>query len=186
MKGALVAAERASLLRPSGGGKTYTTHDAVEAIRRIDLDVPAGELVAVVGPHGSGRPRCTHWIPGLKPATRGRITVPGRRIRGISPDRARLIKEAGVPPWLDARRNVELALRKRRIPAFERAAIARRSLDDPFEAVMPADCVVVLSPRPARVTAELTIGVPPPRRADDPCRRAYARDRSTGLRAVAA
>jgi NitT/TauT family transport system ATP-binding protein len=38
-------------------------------------------------------------------------------------------KDTGLLPWLDARRNVELALRDRKLPAFERAAIAQRRLD---------------------------------------------------------
>ena len=116
-------------LRLAGIGKTYTSHDAVEAVRAVDLDVAAGEFVCVVGPRGSGTSTLLAMVAGLEPVTRGRITSGGRRVRGSGSDRALLIKDAGLLPWLDARRNVELALRHRRLAAFDRAAIARRCLD---------------------------------------------------------
>jgi NitT/TauT family transport system ATP-binding protein len=246
-------------LRLAAVGKTYTAHDAVEAVHTVDLDVAAGELVCLVGPRGSGTSTLLAMVAGLEPATRGRITSGGRRVKGSGPDRALLIKDAGLLPWLDARRNVELALRHRRLAAFDRAAIARRCLDlvsmhrfestpavelsaaqqhrvalaralaadpvvllmdepfadldpkarvamydelqavwtatrktivfathDPLEAVTLGDRVLVLSPRPARVLAELAVGLPRPRRADDPAVQACARDVLLGLRAAAA
>jgi ABC-type sugar transport system ATPase subunit len=142
MKGALAFRTPAlPLLRLSNVGKTHTTHDAVEAIHSVDLEVTSGELVAVVGAPGCGTTTLLAMVAGLEPTTRGRITCNGRRVRGTGPDRALLIKEAGLLPWLDARRNVELALRDRRIPAFERAAIARRCLD-----VVSPDLQAVLFP----------------------------------------
>jgi len=83
-------------LRLAGVTKTYTAHDAVEAVRTIDLDVAAGEFVCVVGPRGSGTSTLLAMVAGLEPATRGRITSAGRRVRGSGPDRALLIKDAGA------------------------------------------------------------------------------------------
>ncbi|MFC8680717.1 metal ABC transporter ATP-binding protein [Microbacterium ureisolvens] len=43
----------------------------------LDLDVHAGELVAVLGPSGSGKTTLLRAILGLEPLSRGRITVEG-------------------------------------------------------------------------------------------------------------
>jgi len=48
----------------------------------VDLDVAAGELVAVVGPSGSGKSTLLHLIGALDRADGGSIEVAGRRVDG--------------------------------------------------------------------------------------------------------
>ena len=249
----------ASALRLASVGKTYTMHGAAEAIRSIDLDVRPGELVGVIGPRACGTSTLLAMIAGFELPTRGRITADGRRVRTRATDRVLVGSDTGLLPWLDARRNVELALRERRLPEFERAALARRALDlvslhrfattpagelslahqhrvalaralvtaptlllmddpyrdldaknraalndellavwtatrttivfvahDPIDAVMLADRIILLSPQPSRVIAEIAIDLPRPRRRDDADVRAHARDLMVGVRAAAA
>jgi ABC-2 type transport system ATP-binding protein len=52
----------------------------VEAVRGIDIDVAAGELVAFLGPNGAGKSTTLRMLTTLLPPTSGSATVAGRSI----------------------------------------------------------------------------------------------------------
>ncbi|MGA2592474.1 MAG: ABC transporter ATP-binding protein [Bryobacteraceae bacterium] len=56
----------------------------VPALRGVDLDVPPGEFLAVVGPSGSGKSTLFHIIGGLTPATAGSVRIGGQDIASLS------------------------------------------------------------------------------------------------------
>ena len=58
----------------------------VEILRGIDLDIPAGQSIAVVGPSGSGKTSLLMVMAGLEPVTAGSIRVAGQPIQGLSED----------------------------------------------------------------------------------------------------
>lgn len=58
------------------GGKGVTTR----ALAGIDLDVPAGEFLAVMGPSGSGKSTLLNCIATIERATAGQIIVSGRDV----------------------------------------------------------------------------------------------------------
>jgi putative ABC transport system ATP-binding protein len=54
------------------------------ALRGVDLEIGAGELVAVVGPSGSGKTTILNLVTGIDRPTAGTVTVGGRRIDTMS------------------------------------------------------------------------------------------------------
>ena len=56
----------------------------VQALRGVDLDVPPGEFLAIVGPSGSGKSTLFHIIGGLTPATGGRVKIAGQDISSLT------------------------------------------------------------------------------------------------------
>ena len=103
-----------ALTRRYGDGST-----AVDALRGVDLDVRAGELVAVMGPSGSGKSTLMHLLAGLDKPTSGTVTIAGTELNALG-DAAltRLRREHigfifqffNLLPMLDAEENVLLPL----------------------------------------------------------------------------
>jgi putative ABC transport system ATP-binding protein len=60
------------LTRRYGEGDT-----AVDALRGVSLDVPKGQLTAVMGPSGSGKSTLMHILAGLDKPTSGEVTIAG-------------------------------------------------------------------------------------------------------------
>ena len=54
------------------------------ALRGIDLEIGAGELVAIVGPSGSGKTTILNLVSGIDRPSSGTVTVEGLRIDALS------------------------------------------------------------------------------------------------------
>jgi len=67
------------VIRLDGVTKTYQA-GAPPALADVDMDVAAGEVVAVMGPSGSGKSTLLNLIAGLDRPSAGTVTVAGRRI----------------------------------------------------------------------------------------------------------
>jgi putative ABC transport system ATP-binding protein len=77
-------ANPASIIRARGLRKVYQTGKVyVEALRGVDLDVPAGEFLSIVGPSGSGKSTLFHIIGGLTPPSSGEVIVAGRNVSAV-------------------------------------------------------------------------------------------------------
>ena len=91
----------------------------IHVLADLNLEVPAGEFLALMGPSGSGKSTLLNLIGGLDRPTRGSVTVAGERIdafpeRRLAGWRARHIgfvfQLYNLIPVLTAERNVELPL----------------------------------------------------------------------------
>ena len=100
--------------------KTYTRgKQKVEVLHRLNLDIAAGEFLALMGPSGSGKTTLLNLIGGLDRPDQGEIDVAGQRIdklsnRDLAKWRARnvgfVFQFYNLMPMLSAERNVELPL----------------------------------------------------------------------------
>jgi putative ABC transport system ATP-binding protein len=81
------------ILQASGITKTIDsgTH-RVEILRGIDLEVPAGQFVAIMGASGSGKSTLLGLLAGLDAPTTGRIVVDGVDITGLNEDKLALVR----------------------------------------------------------------------------------------------
>ncbi|MCZ2812011.1 ATP-binding cassette domain-containing protein [Modestobacter sp. VKM Ac-2979] len=90
-----VPTRAAPVVRLTGVGRTYATGAAaLPAVRDVDLDVGAGEVVGVVGRSGSGKSTLLRLAAGLEPPDGGRVELAGadawprhRRRRAVRPRR---------------------------------------------------------------------------------------------------
>ena len=209
----------------------------VTALQNIDLEIPAGEFVSLVGVSGCGKTTLLDLLTGLLELQSGAITLAGRTPEAGRSDTARMFARDALLPWRTASENIEFALatrdadierRRSKISDLlsavgltdfadsypsqlsqgmrQRVAIARTFslesqfifLDEPFgaldamtkialqsvlinlwektpgtsvilvthdlgEAVALSDRVIVLSPRPGRIIADVAIDLPRPR-----------------------
>jgi putative ABC transport system ATP-binding protein len=111
--------------------------EEVHVLSKLDLDIPRGEFLALMGPSGSGKSTLLNLIAGLDRPTRGTIDVDGQRIDAMgSGDLARwrarhvglVFQFYNLLPVLSAARNVELPLLLTSLSKKERASHVETAL----------------------------------------------------------
>jgi branched-chain amino acid transport system ATP-binding protein len=107
------------------------SYGQIEVLHGVDLTLPAGGVMAVLGPNRAGKSTLLRTITGTHPMTEGDIFLAGRRVNGASPvDLARrgvcLIPEGrGIFPNLTVRENLRMAT----YSGVGRAAIEDRAFE---------------------------------------------------------
>ena len=95
---------------------------AVLAVDKLSLTVGTGEFVCLIGASGCGKSTLLSMVAGLDTPTYGQVDTGGQRV-------SIMFQEPALFPWLTARKNVELAMRARKVPKAERANRATDLLD---------------------------------------------------------
>ncbi len=130
--------------------------ETVHVLRQLDLEVAAGDFLALMGPSGSGKSTLLNMIGGIDRPTAGAVSVDGVRIdtmseRKLAPWRARnvgfIFQLYHLLPVLSAERNVELPLLLMNLGKAERRRRVAAALD-----------LVGLSDRAGHKPAELSGG----------------------------
>jgi NitT/TauT family transport system ATP-binding protein len=111
-------------------GKTYGKAGKVtEALRGVDLTLPDGEFVSLIGASGCGKSTLLRIVAGFESATSGSVTVRGKPVSRPGPDRGVVFQDYGLFPWLTVSANVAYGPRQRGLPKLRVDAIVERFVD---------------------------------------------------------
>jgi len=128
-----VLAELRGVTRTYRKGKT-----SVEVLHELDMQLPAGDFVAIMGPSGSGKTTLLNLLGGLDRPTHGTVNVGGAELSSMSNNQLSHWRSSHVGfvfqfynllPVLTAQKNVELPLLLTDFSGKERARRAAIALD---------------------------------------------------------
>ena len=120
---------QATLVELRNGAKQHrTTGGTVQALQAVSLAIHVGEMVALVGPTGSGKTSLLMVLAGLEELDSGELTLLGRPLAALSNDGITNLRSQAVGfvyqtynlfPGFTVRENVGLPLRLMMRPPFD-------------------------------------------------------------------
>ncbi len=126
----LIKLSNISLTLRSDAGK-------INVLKNINLDIPYGQTISVVGPSGAGKTSLIMLIAGLEKPTSGEIVVNGNRIDNLSEDELAIFRRKNIGiifqnfhliPTMTALENVMVPLEFAGVANPEKEAINALSL----------------------------------------------------------
>ena len=126
------------MIRLNQVSKRFDAQGGVVALRDIDLAVPRGQIISIVGPSGSGKSTLLNLIGGLDRPTGGEVAVDGASLAGASDDELTKIRRDKIGfvfqffnllPTLTCLENVGLPLHLRGWPREKVVERARELLE---------------------------------------------------------
>ncbi|WP_122816784.1 ABC transporter ATP-binding protein [Nocardioides pantholopis] len=116
--------------------KTFGPPGSAPVLGDIELEIPEGQFVALLGSSGCGKTTLLRIVGGLETATSGRVSVAGKDLGNTAASRRRALGDVGfvfqehnLLPWRSALANVLLPLESRGISRAERRATGERMLE---------------------------------------------------------
>src|SRR5579883_3204130 len=99
--------------------KYYGDNANVLVLDDINLELRAGEFIALLGPSGSGKSTLLRILAGLTTPSQGHVEVHGAPLHGTNPQVAIVFQSFALYPWLTVQQNVELGLLAKNTPQNE-------------------------------------------------------------------
>jgi branched-chain amino acid transport system ATP-binding protein len=97
-----------------------TYYGPIMALRGVSFSVPAGAIVTILGANGAGKTTILKTVSGVMDPQKGSVTLEGRPIHGLDPDRVARLGLSHVPegrevfPFLSVRENLRMGAYPRR------------------------------------------------------------------------
>jgi NitT/TauT family transport system ATP-binding protein/sulfonate transport system ATP-binding protein len=113
-------AASSNILTIRGVTKRFAVGDGeVEALAPVDLTIPKGEFVCLIGASGCGKSTLLRIIAGFEEPTTGDVSMDGNAITGPGRDRGMVFQDYALFPWMTVRENISFGPRQRRLPREE-------------------------------------------------------------------
>jgi NitT/TauT family transport system ATP-binding protein/sulfonate transport system ATP-binding protein len=108
------------ILTVRGVTKRFAVGDGeVEALAPVDLTIPQGEFVCMIGASGCGKSTLLRIIAGFEEPTTGDVSIYGKAITGPGSDRGMVFQDYALFPWMTVRENISFGPRQRQLPREE-------------------------------------------------------------------
>jgi spermidine/putrescine transport system ATP-binding protein len=94
----------------------YKSYGTKEALRGLDLDVHAGEFLALLGPSGCGKSTMLRIIAGLEAPSSGKVLLSGKDITNLAPEKRAVhmvFQNDKLFPHMNVAKNIAYGLRRR-------------------------------------------------------------------------
>lgn len=100
-------------------GRSFGGHDALAG---LDLEVRAGEFIALLGPSGCGKSTALNCLAGLLPLTHGSISIDGKRVDVLPAEKrdfGMVFQNYALFPHLSVAKNIAFGLEMKKLPKNE-------------------------------------------------------------------
>lgn len=135
-KTALLSAESVTKYYGDGSKRILVLKD-------VNLDIREGEIIAILGPSGSGKSSFLRILAGLSPVSEGAVRFQGVVQAGANPHVAIVFQTFALFPWLTVYQNVEVGLLNSDVPETQRRRRILEAIDviglDGFEDAYPKE-----------------------------------------------
>jgi lipopolysaccharide transport system ATP-binding protein len=122
-------------LREIVAGRPISPDQQIEVLKEIDLDIPMGQVVGIIGQNGAGKSTLLKVVAGMVPHTAGSIEVRGRVA-------ALLELGSGFHPEMTGRENVYLSA--------SLAGLKRDEIDEKYESIVTFSGIQPFIDRPVK------------------------------------
>ncbi|MHA7874149.1 ABC transporter ATP-binding protein [Roseivivax sp.] len=112
--------------------KVRKSFGAFTALEELNMEIAAGEFIALLGPSGCGKSTTLRILAGLEFPTSGEISIDDRRVNDLPPgkrDIAMVFQSYALYPHMTVAENIAYPLKKHGVKRPEREAAVRQAAE---------------------------------------------------------